>query len=85
MYYSRLLMYAKLVPAKERMQIVARSYFKGVSELLRPSILVHSAVFAACAKAIFLSVNLSLSPGKFYIKFQFMRRLFLCNPPFTLL
>jgi hypothetical protein len=66
MYYSRLLMYAKLVPAKERMQIVARSYFKGVSELLRPSILVHSAVFAACAKAIFLTVNLSLSPSKFY-------------------
>jgi hypothetical protein len=67
MYYSRLLMYAKLVPAKERMQIVARSYFMGVSELLRPSMLVHSAVFAACAKAIFLSVILSLyPPSKFY-------------------
>ncbi len=53
-------MYAKLVPAKERMQVVARSYFKDLSVLLRPTILVHSAVFAACARAIFLTVNISL-------------------------
>jgi hypothetical protein len=72
MFYSRLLMYAKLVPAKERMQVVARSYFKDLSVLLRPSILVHSAVFAACAKAIFLSVNISLSPSKFYKSFTIL-------------
>jgi hypothetical protein len=73
MFYSRLLMYAKLVPAKERMLVVARDYFSGISALLRPSILVHAAAFAACAKAIFLTVNISALPGTFFrrmVQFQ---------------
>jgi hypothetical protein len=64
MHYSHLLMYAKLVPAKDRLQIVARNYFSSISALMRPSILVHTAAFAACAKAVFLSVNVSASPSK---------------------
>jgi hypothetical protein len=63
-HYSRLLMYAKLVPAKERMLVVARDYFSGISALLKPSIMVHAAAFSACAKAVFLTVNLSMLPGK---------------------
>jgi hypothetical protein len=61
-----LLLYAKLVPMKERMQVVAKRYFGGISAALQPSFLVHSAAFAACAKAIFLSVNLSASVCKFH-------------------
>jgi hypothetical protein len=60
-----LLLYAKLVPAKERLQIVARNYFSSISTLLQPSILVHAAAFSACAKAIFLSVNVSASTSEY--------------------
>jgi len=60
-----LLLYAKLVPMKERLQVVAKRYFGGISAVLQPSFLVHSAAFAA-AKAIFLSVNLSASVCKFH-------------------
>jgi hypothetical protein len=60
-HYSHLLLYAKIVPAKERLQVVARSYFNSIGALLQPAILVHTAVFSACAKAVFLSVNLSAS------------------------
>ena len=49
MHYSHLLLYAKLVPAKDRLQIVARNYFSSISALLRPSILVHTAAFAEAA------------------------------------
>jgi hypothetical protein len=64
-------MYAKLVPMKERLQVVAKSYFRSISAALQPSFLVHSASFAVCAKAIFLSVNLSASPCKFHPKQTF--------------
>jgi len=63
-HQSHLLLYAKLVPMKERMQVVARRYFSSISAVLQPAFLVHSAAFAACAKAIFLSVNLSALPCK---------------------
>jgi hypothetical protein len=64
-------MYAKLVPAKERLQIVAQNYFSTISALLQPSILIHAAAFSACAKAIFLSVNLSALPSEVYLHVAF--------------
>jgi hypothetical protein len=80
MFYSRLLLYAKLVPAKERMLVVARSYFSGISALLRPSVLVHASVFTACAKAIFLTVNFSATPGNFTgIDFESFFQYATCN------
>ena len=70
MHQSHLLQYAKLVPMKERLQVVARGYFSNISSALRPSFLVHSAVFSACAKAIFLAVNLSATPSMICAKFR---------------
>jgi len=66
-----LLQYAKLVPMKERLQVVARGYFSNISSAMRPSFLVHSAVFASCAKAIFLAVNLSATPSMLCAKLLF--------------